>query len=429
MRVLQVHNRYRSAIPSGENRVVDLESRWLRLHGHQVERFERSSDAIDTWPAPRKALLPGQVLWSTDSYRALRRILRGNRPDVVHVHNVYPLLSPSVLYACAREGVPVVATLHNYRPVCTSGNLFRDGAPCYDCVGRLPTPALRHGCYRDSRLATVPWALASEIHGHAWRTLVSAYICISHFQRQTLAPARFAGERLFVKHNLVPFVESPAPRSSVGDTIVFTGRLDEAKGIPLLMDAWELYVSAAKTRPLRLVIAGTGPLADVVEKWARTRNDVEAAGLLSAAGCRQLMTNARAAVAPAQWLEPFGLVVVEAMAAGVAVIGPAHAALPELLVDRQEGRLFEPGNPRSLAELFHDAERSPDCYARYGCNARRAYETRFDPDDNVEQLVSIYKYAIENPVRASEHTGDPVEVASGAHANAVARHGVDVTEA
>jgi glycosyltransferase involved in cell wall biosynthesis len=416
MRILQVHNRYRSAFPSGENRVVDLESRGLRLHGHQVEQFQRSSDSIDSWPVRKKALLPGRVLWSTDSYRSLVRVLRADRPDVVHVHNVYPLLSSAVLYACAHQGVPVAVTLHNYRPVCPSGRLFRDGALCCDCVGRLPAPAVRHGCYQESSLATVPIALAGEIHRRAWRTLVSAYICISDFQRQILAPADFAEERVFVKHNLMPFVEPPPPRSLASDTVVFTGRLDEAKGVPVLMEAWDLYRSASRTRTLRLVIAGTGPLSDVVETWSRDRSDIDVVGLLTPEGCRQLMTTARVAVAPAQWLEPFGLVVVEALAAGVPLIAPAHAAFPELFVDRQEGRLFAPGDARSLAEVFHDVECSPDRYARYGINARRAYESRFDPNDNIKQLLSIYEYAISNPVRADPKHRVP-QVVTGADRN------------
>jgi glycosyltransferase involved in cell wall biosynthesis len=398
MRILQVHNRYRSAFPSGENRVVDLESRYLQIHGHQVEQFQRSSDTIETWSAWKKALLAGRLVWSRDSHRALLGVLRTNRPDVVHIHNIYPLLSSSVLYACADEGVPAVVTLHNYRPVCPSGSLFRDGALCLDCVGRLPGPAVRHGCYRDSRLATIPVALAGEVHRQAWRTLLSAYICISHFQHQMLAPARFAEDRIFVKHNLVPFVEPPTPRPWPGDTVVFAGRLDEGKGIPLLMEAWDLYSSASGTQPLRLVIAGTGPLADTVETWSRDRTDVEVVGLLTPEACHRLMATARAAVLPFRAQEPFGLVTVEAMAAGVAVIAPDHGAFPELVADRKEGRLFAPGDARSLAQTFKDAECAPDRYRGYGINGRRAYESRFDPHDNVKQLVSIYEYAISNPV-------------------------------
>jgi glycosyltransferase involved in cell wall biosynthesis len=405
MRVLQVHNRYRSSLPSGENRVVDLERRCLVSAGHEVELFERSSDEIENWSVAKRALVAGRVLWSQDAYRALVQALRYHRPDVVHVHNVYPLLSSSVLYACARERVPVVATLHNYRLVCAPGSLFRDGAICSDCVGHLPAPAVRHGCYRDSKLATIPVAAAGQVHRHAWRTLVSAYVCISRSQRDLLAAFDLPADRVLVKYNLVPFVEEPPPRSGAGDTVVFVGRLDEAKGIPLLMQAWDLYSSEARNPALRLAIAGAGPLGETVSAWARGRSDVEVLGLLSPEACRALLTSARAAIAPSQWLEPFGLIVVEAMASGVGLIAPNHGAFPELLVDGQEGRLFEPGNARSLAALLQDAERSPDRYTWYGRNARRAYESRFDPDDNVRQLQSVYEFAIANPAWRDERQG------------------------
>ncbi len=397
MRILQVHNRYRSSLPSGENRVVDLERQCLVRAGHEVEPFERSSDEIEKWSAAKRTLVAARVLWSHDTYRTLAQALRYHRPDVVHVHNVYPLLSSSVLYACARERVPVVATLHNYRLVCAPGSLFRDGAICSDCVGRLPAPAVRHGCYRGSKLATIPVAAAGEVHRHAWRTLVSAYVCISRSQRDILAAFDLPADRVLVKYNLVPFVDAPPPRSTAGDTVVFVGRLDEAKGVPLLMQAWDRYSSEARNGALRLVIAGAGPLGDAVSAWARDRNDVEVMGLLSPEACRAQLMSARAAVAPSQWLEPFGLIVVEAMAAGVALIAPNRGAFPELLVDGEEGRLFEPGSAPSLAAMLQDVERSPDRYQRYGRNARRAYESRFDPDGNVRQLLSIYEYAMGNP--------------------------------
>ena len=396
MRILQVHNRYRSSAPSGENRVVDLEAAHLMRRGHQVERFEAHSDDIVTWPAVKRALLPGRVVWSRDSYRNLRRILRDQGPEVVHVHNVLPLLSASVLYACAREQVPIVATFHNYRLVCPAGGLFRDGAVCHDCVGRLPVPALRHGCYRDSALATIPMVVSAEAHSRAWRHLVSAFVCISRSQRDLLAPFDLPEDRVFVKHNLVPRAEAVAPSTMAGDTVLYAGRLDHAKGTPLLMDAWDRYVAASGTGALRLVVAGAGRLEGKVAAWAADRPDIEVLGLVRPEECRALMAAARAVVVPSQWEEPFGLVLVEAMAAGSAVIAPAQGSFPELFVDGEEGTLFQPGRAESLALAFRDVEDYPERFQRYGQNARRGYEDRFDPDENIDQLLSIYQFAAAN---------------------------------
>src|ERR1051326_4535626 len=160
MRILLVHNRYRSAAPSGENRVVDQEGKALEALGHEVVRFGRSSDEIEQWPVAKKATLPARTVWSRETVRDLGAMLRDQRPAVVHLHNTFPLLSPSVLYACRDAGVPVVATVHNYKLACASGDFFRDGAVCHDCAGRLPGRAVLHGCYRGSRAATAPVALS-----------------------------------------------------------------------------------------------------------------------------------------------------------------------------------------------------------------------------------------------------------------------------
>jgi glycosyltransferase involved in cell wall biosynthesis len=419
MRILQVHNRYRSASPSGENRIVDLEAANLSRRGHEVEKFQRWSDEIETWSTARRALLPGRVVWNRESYRAIVRVLRDSRPDVVHVHNVFPIVSSSVLYACAREHVPVVATLHNYRLVCPTGELFRDGTVCHDCVGHSPLPAIRHACYRGSSLATVPIVMASEVQKRAMRRLVSAFVCLSRSQRDLLAPFGWPEDRVFVKYNLAPF-DVPARDSSMPrDTIVFAGRLDRVKGIPLLMEGWDRYAATSGERALRLVVAGTGQLQNELETWAADRPDVEVLGLVSPDKCRALMAAARAVVVSSQWEEPFGLVVAEAMAAGVPVIAPEFGSFPELVNAGKEGVLFPPGDAEGLAHALHEVESFPGRFLRYGRNARAAYESRFDPDTNIDQLVSIYEFAIRNPVwntldqRTPPGSPDPVRSNTG----------------
>jgi glycosyltransferase involved in cell wall biosynthesis len=397
LRILQVHNRYRSSAPSGENRVVEIEAAALRRQGHTVQRFERFSDEIAGWGVPKKALLPGKIVWSSETYKSLVRELREHRPDVVHVHNTFPLLSPSVLHACSHEQVPVVATLHNYRLMCPTGDLFRDGAICHDCAGRRPLPGVLHGCYQGSNLATVPLAVSSVVNRRAWRSRVSAYVCISHSQRDILLPFGLPADRTFVKHNLVP-AKPPAKPSQRNRTVVFTGRISQAKGIPVLMEAWDLYSATSTSSSMRLVIAGGGPLEDEVTSWARDRKNADFLGILSPAECQVLLSTACATVIPSEWEETFGLVVVEAMAAGVPVIAAAHGSFPELMVNGEEGTLFPPGDATALADVFREVDLQPELYARYGRGARKAYETRFDPEDNINQLLSIYEFAIQHPV-------------------------------
>lgn len=397
MKILLVHNRYRSASPSGEDRVVDQEATALAANGHVVERFERFSDDIARRPLGSKALVPAQVVWSDEVRRSLHQVLRTFRPDVVHVHNVFPLLSPSVLYACRGAGVPVVATIHNYRLVCPSGDLFRNGEVCHDCVGRVPLPAIRHGCYRSSVLATMPLAVGAVVHSRAWRTMVSAYVFLSAAQRDLMAGGGFPPERLFVKPNFVP--PPPVTQSRADDVVIYAGRLTASKGIHTLIDAWDRYRSRSPESRLRLVVAGGGPLEDRVRAWAAARPSVDWAGMLGRDACSSLFARARAAIVPSQWEETFGLVVVEAMAVGVPSVASNHGSFPGLIQDGIDGLLVEPGNACALAAVFEDIETNPQRYKALGQAARHTYEQRFAPDANIEQLIRIYQFATREPAQ------------------------------
>jgi len=395
MKILIVHNRYRSTAPSGENRVVDQESEALIAAGHSVRHFERNSDDIEDWPAMKKATLPARVVWSRASRHDLARDLIRHPPDVVHIHNTFPLLSPSVLYACREAEVPVVVTLHNYKLLCASGDFFRAGEVCHNCAGGNPASAVIHRCYRGSALATATTVMNTRGHRRSWRDLVSAYIFISDSQRRLLAGMDFDPERSFIKPNLVPYdgpVGGPRQRQ-----VAYIGRLDAAKGAPLLMKGWDAYREQAGDKALRLVIAGGGPMLDEVTAWAAERPSVELRGLMSKPEVFDLIGQSRAVLLPSEWEETFGLVVVEAMAVGVPPLASAHGSFPELITDGVDGALFEPGRPDAMGKLLLDVDTAPDRYAELGRQARTTYEKHHQTDTNVEHLLDIYRYAIEHP--------------------------------
>jgi glycosyltransferase involved in cell wall biosynthesis len=409
VKIVVVHSRYRSVAPSGENRVVDQEGEALAALGHEVTRFERRSDDIEGWSKARKAALPAKVVWNGAARRELRAVLREHRPDVVHLHNTFPLLSASVLYACQDESVPVVATIHNYKLACASGDFFRDGSVCHDCSGGLPGPALRHGCYRGSLPATAPVALAMTAHRQAWRRLVSAYAFISAAQRDLLGGVGLPRERMFVRHNLIPARVAQGRRPAPGGAerqpvVMYAGRLDAAKGLPVLMAGWDRYLAiaasrggAGRTPGLSLLIAGSGPLEPAVTEWAATRPSVRLAGQLDPAACAQAMASARAVILPSAWEETFGLAAVEAMALGVPPVAAGHGSFPELITDGVDGVLFRPRDADALASAISDADQYPERYAECGDRARKTYEQRFDPADSMQRLLDIYQYAIEHP--------------------------------
>jgi glycosyltransferase involved in cell wall biosynthesis len=408
MRIVQVHNRYRSAVPSGENRVVDQEAEALVSLGHEVVRFERHSDDIEHWSRVKKASLPARILWNREAHRELALTLRQCRPDVVHVHNTFPLLGAAILHACRDAAVPVVATLHNRRLVCARGDFFRDGSVCHDCASGSVVPALVHGCYRGSRVATAPVVLAASVHRQAWRTLVSAYLFVSMSLRDQLAELNLAQDRVFVRHHLIP--RRTAAAAVREPSVFYAGRLDEAKGARLLMTSWERYRSTSGDRGLRLVIAGSGPLEPEVRAWASGLPSVEFLGQVSGPRCAELMARARAVIVPSVCEETFGLAAVEAMALGVAPVAAGHGALPELVTAGVDGMLFRPGDPGALAHALADIEAHPARYQSYGDRARRTYEERFDPERNLDQLLDIYRFAIAHPVFRADGQASPARV-------------------
>ncbi|MDQ4103193.1 MAG: glycosyltransferase [Actinomycetota bacterium] len=391
LRVLMVHNYYRSGQPSGENRVVDQEMSVLADAGHHVTAFEQHSDDIASMSLLGKALVPLQVPWNAQAKAELKARLRAERPDVVHVHNTFPLLSPSILVACAEVGVPTVATLHNYLMVCPSGTLYRDGNVCTDCISRSPLPALRHGCYRGSRLATVPLTVNLIVNRRRWWASVTRFFCTSDAQRQILVEAGMPAQRLIVKHNFV--VDSGVRRTGPGKHVLYLGRLSDEKGLPLLMTAWD-QIAADGGLGVPLVLAGTGPLQEEVKHWARDRNDVQLLGLRSQMECRALTARSAAVVVPSAWMETFGLVLVEAMAAAVPAVASAHGAFVELVHDGVTGMLHRPGNAASLADSLRRVLTDVDRNLRLGNAARRCYEARFTPAVGLAELVAGYKAAI-----------------------------------
>ncbi len=373
--------------------MVDQESAALEEAGFEVYRHETRSDDISDFSTLKRAAVPASVVWNPAAARVFGRVLEDVRPDVVHVHNLFPLLSPSILVASQKKRVPVVATFHNFRQICASGTFFRSGSTCYDCAGNLGLPAIRHGCYRGSALTTTPMVLANIAQRRCWKTVPSAYIFISESERKNFSSMEFPESRSFVKWN---FVTIGPPRTTPQDLVVFTGRLSEAKGVRLLMRAWDLF-EKTEHPPLRLAIAGAGDLETDVQAWAATRSSVDFLGLLSRERCGQLLAGARAAVVPSLWPETFGLVIAEAKAAGVAPIAPAQGSFPELIEDGVDGLLYEPNDPVALAHNLGRVASDPHFFDRMGAKARSAAQQQFTATQTTSQLEAIYQFAIDNP--------------------------------
>src|SRR4051812_25209399 len=238
MKVLVAHNRYSSAQPSGENTVVDAEIAQLRGAGVEVVPFLRSSDEIGSLQLAQKAMLPLGPIIAPPAVKALKGLIKTERPDVLHLHNPSPLISPWIVRTAHAHGLPVVQTVHNYRQVCANGVYFRDGHICQDCAGRrLPLPAVRHACYRGSTAQSVVMAAALTLHRGTWRS-VDRYVALTDAIAAHLRSYGIPDERITVKPKAVA---DPGPPPPLGSGFLAVGRLTPEKGVDLLLDAWQRH--------------------------------------------------------------------------------------------------------------------------------------------------------------------------------------------
>lgn len=387
MRILQVHNRYRSDVPSGENAIVDAEAGLLSEHGVEVLRHIRSSDEIQQMSWADKVLLPLRPFRSKDDVLAIEQAIRHKRPDVLHLHNPNPLISMSVVGAAVRAGVPVVMTSHNYRHTCVKGSFRRDGQPCHDCRGEsVPWPAVAHGCYRESRLQSVVAVGALVAHRSRYGQ-VDCHIAISTTMRDSLVAAGISRGRIVVKPNSVPdpgpHVPAVDARSPRRPRFLLVGRLVEEKGVRLALDAWLRHPTGALGQ---LVIAGAGPLEAIVRNVASRRADVRFLGRLDAFGVAREMEASTVVLVPSLWEEPFGLVVLEAYARRRPVISTGLGGLSDLLTPTTSWRVA-PSVDAWAAQL--SATTLAEAASR-GQAARAHYESHYTPDVVTRRLIGIY---------------------------------------
>ena len=386
MDILVLHNRYQ--LRGGEDESTDLEVALLRARGHLVELLEVDNRTIAGRQAWRAGL---QAVWAPSSYRAVSNRLRAERFDVVHVQNFFPLLSPAVLFAARAGGLPVVQTLRNYRLLCPNAVFFRDGHVCEDCLGKLvPWPGVLHCCYRGSRAATGAVAAMLVVHRllRTWERTVDIFIALTEFARQKFIQGGLPADRIVVKPNFVD--PDPGPGLHDGGYALFVGRLSPEKGVRTLLAAWERLGPG-----IPLKIAGDGPLAGEVARACERHPQIEWLGAQPLERVYALMGAAALVIAPSEWYETFGRVVVEAYAKGTTVIASDLGALAELVEDGRTGLRFRPGNPEDLAAKVEWAWTHPRELAAMGQEARREYELKYTAERNYEQLMEMYRLAIE----------------------------------
>jgi len=391
MKGLVAHNFYQE--PGGEDKCFAAETDLLRRNGQDLLTYTVHNDALSDMSGLRAA---GAAVWNRSAYKELSALIRSQRPDVVHLHNTFPLMSPAAFWAAKAQGCAIVATLHNYRLVCPAGALVRDGRICEDCTARSwPWPGIVHACYRGSRPASA--TVASMLLTHralgTWSRKVDTFIALSTFARRKFIEGGIPAEKIALKPNFVD--PDPGPAETSRGYALFVGRLSPEKGIHTLLKAWDRQADGMVLR-----IVGDGPFSRAVKEASAKSDSIEGLGYRQPAEVMDLMAGAEFLIMPSLCYETFGLVTIEALARAKPVIASRLGAMAELVEDGRTGLHFAPGDPDDLADKVTWAREHPAEMRAMGQNARAVFVANYTAERNYDRLMEIYQSALES-VRGS----------------------------
>lgn len=385
MKILIVHNYYLE--PGGEDVAYNAEASLLEINGHDCKKLTESNKRVHLL---KKYRLVIDAIWSKIWYKRIEENISHFQPAIAHFHNTFPLISPSVFYACNKNHVLVIQTLHNYRLICPSAMLLRDDTICEKCVNKkFAWPSIIYRCYHNSRTQTLAIALMLYLHKivYTFCNKIDYFICLSEFSRNKFIQAGFRNDKLLIKPNFIS--NDPGQRQCNGDYFLFVGRLSREKGILLLIEAAHLL-------DCPIIVIGNGALERNLKKNNTMKKNIKIIGNVPHEEVYKYLKKARALVAPSICYENFPLVLIEAYSCGVPVIAARLGAHAEIVKDRKTGLLFDAGNAADLKVKMEWAWNHPTEMSLMGKAARREYEEKYTAEKNYQLLMEIYQKAIEN---------------------------------
>ena len=385
MKILQIHNTYQYR--GGEDQVVATEKALLEAHGHRVIQYLRHNGEITGYGPLKTIGLWPTALWAPRACREVEQLIAREKPDIAHVHNTLPLISPMVYASCRRAGIPVVQTLHNFRLACAGANFYRRGKICRTCLGHSPLRALGKPCYRNSRIQTAAVATMLQCHRwwNTWQRDVDSYVALTQFMKRRMIRCGLPRKKIMVKPNSPTTDEQPQP--SRPRHVLYMGRLSPEKGVEDLVRAWK----ALPRVPLK--IAGDGPLAPRLKHQLARHglNQIQLLGHLDRQALNKMLAQAWLVIVPSRCYEGFPLTIAEAFCAGKPVIAPRMGAAAELVSHAATGFLYHPGSQRDLVRWIQRALARPTQLPRMGENARSIYLARYSTQKAHDRLMQIYK--------------------------------------
>jgi glycosyltransferase involved in cell wall biosynthesis len=400
MRILVIHNRYTQY--GGEDAVFETETELLCRHNHFVERVIFDSQIVKSFFA--KCLAMFRMFYNPEGARLLSRKIESFRPDIIHVHNFFPVASPSIFFVARRYGIPIVATLHNYRLVCPSAMLYHKHHVYEKSLRSVfPLSSICRGVYRNSVLQTAMIALMTTIHHWlgTWKNKVDRYVILTQFAKSKFnaSALHIPEEKFVIKPNFV--MDFGNGKLNREDFFLFVGRLSEEKGIEVLLKATHL-------QSFKLKIIGDGPFKEMVEQCAKNNPNIEYHGFQNKQVIIETMKKAKALIFPSIWYEGLPMTIIESFSTGTPVIASRLGGMQEVVTNDFNGLHFEAGNEKDLINKINTlAERTAEL-KDFSNNARRTYLEKYTPDKNYMQLTAIYEQAIRQKLATGQMVTDLV---------------------
>lgn len=402
MKILVIHNFHRKGSASGDDQVFKSETALLEEHGNTVIRYTVCNDDFDYVGVIGKVISTFGMLWSFKNYSSVQKIVKKEKPDIVHIHTFFPLLSPSILYAAKRLNVPVVATLHDTRFVCPCSTSLRGTQLCNECGDGKYLRMVRYRCFKDSKLQSLLVAGIFKYHRlrKSFYRQIDKYICLNENQIGLLKDIGFDEKKIVKKYNFVLDTvrdsetgnggtgENCKEKKQVGFPIryaVFYGRIGEEKGIRILMQIWE------QLPDIPLVVMGGGPLEDEFSAWAKAKHNVYYLGYTQHDKCLSIVKGGEFVVFPSIWYEGCSMVEIETESLGKGLVATDLGFSSEAIEDGYNGYKVRLGDVDGFVNRIKKLWNMPDECMKFGNNARRDYEMKYMPEDNYKQLIDIYK--------------------------------------
>lgn len=373
----------------GQDSVALSEHEALQHHGHEVIFYSRKNDEIKDFGVSQKIRFVKETVYSGRTARDLRSLVSANRPDIAYVHNIYPLISPSIYHVLYAMNIPVVQSIHDFRPLCSNGLFYTGNQCCERCKGGNYLHGFARRCYRDSYFLSGLYAFTLGVNRFAKvMDKISAFICLNEFYRAQFLEAGVPTEKLFVRPNSMdPPPATPRLASGTRDYAVYFGRLSPEKGLNTLVRAFE------QAAPARLKIAGTGPMESELKEYIRKKKleNIEMVGFVSGPEKWSLLDKALFAVIPSEWYENFPVVALEFYAAGKPIVASRIGGLPSIISEGETGLLFSAGDANEIANKVRYMFSHPLDVDRMGRRARERVETRYSSEQSYHDLMNIFQ--------------------------------------